>query len=67
MTVLDLVLLAGGTNDFAAGNRAKLYRNHQGQIKVYNIYLDDLLEKGRLETNYPLQASDIITVPERAF
>ncbi|HEY6529251.1 MAG TPA: XrtA/PEP-CTERM system exopolysaccharide export protein [Cellvibrionaceae bacterium] len=67
MTVLDLVLLAGGTSDFASGNSAKLYRKVNGQTKVFNILLEDLLEDGRLETNYLLQPSDIVTVPERAF
>jgi polysaccharide export outer membrane protein len=67
MTVLDLVLLAGGTSDFASGNSAKLYRKVNGQTKVFSILLEDLLEDGRLETNYLLQPSDIVTVPERAF
>ena len=67
MTVLDLVLLAGGPNQFASGNRAKLYRRVNGETKVFPIYLSDLIEDGRLETNYPLQPSDIISVPERAF
>jgi polysaccharide biosynthesis/export protein len=67
MTVLDLVLLAGGTNEFASGNSAKLYRVVNGQTKVFNIRLEDLLEDGQIETNYPLQPSDIVTVPERAF
>lgn len=67
ITVLDLVLLAGGTNEFAAGNSAKLYRRVNGETKVYPIYLDDLINKGKTETNYPLIPSDIVTVPERAF
>jgi polysaccharide export outer membrane protein len=67
MTVLDLVLMAGGTNEFASGNNAKLYRKIDGQVKVYPIYLNDLINKGKVETNYPLQPSDIVTVPERAF
>ena len=67
MTVLDLVLLAGGTNEFASGNRAKLFRKVNGQTKDYPIYLNDLIEDGKVDTNYPLQPSDIITVPERIF
>jgi polysaccharide export outer membrane protein len=65
MTVLDLVLEAGGPTEFAAPNRAKLYRKVDGEMKVYSIYLDDLLLKGELESNYKLAPSDIITVPER--
>lgn len=67
MTVLDLVLLAGGPNQFASSNKAKLYRKVNGETKVYSIHLEDLLEDGQLDTNYALQPSDIITVPERAF
>lgn len=67
MTVLDLVLLAGGPNEFASSNKAKLYRNINGELKVYPVKLDDLINDGEIETNYPLQPSDIVTVPERAF
>jgi len=67
MTVLDLVLLAGGTNEFASANKAKLYRKVNGETKVYPIYLSDLIENGKVETNYQLQPSDIVTVPERSF
>lgn len=67
MTVLDLVLMAGGPNDFASANKAKLYRRIDGVVKVYPIKLDDLIHDGKIETNYLLQPSDIVTVPERAF
>ncbi|MET0356284.1 MAG: XrtA/PEP-CTERM system exopolysaccharide export protein [Cellvibrio sp.] len=67
MTVLDLVLLAGGPNEFASPNKSKLYRKVNGEVKVYPIKLDDLINNGDVSTNYPLQPSDIITVPERAF
>ena len=67
MTVLDLVLLAGGPSEFASGNKAKLYRRVNGEVKVYPIKLDDLINDGKIETNYLLQPSDIVTVPERAF
>jgi polysaccharide biosynthesis/export protein len=67
MTVLDLVLMAGGLNEFASANNAKLYRRLDGEVKVFPIYLNDLINRGRVETNYLLQPSDIVTVPERAF
>lgn len=66
MTVLDLVLEAGGPTKFAVPNKTKLYRKALGETKVYPIYLDDILKKGKVSTNYPLSPSDIITVPERA-
>jgi polysaccharide export outer membrane protein len=67
MTVLDLVLIAGGTNEFASPNKTKLYRKVNGELKVYPIYLNDLINKGKVNTNYSLQPSDIVTVPERSF
>lgn len=67
MTVLDLVLLSGGTNPFADGNETKLYRQTPEGVKVYPIYLNDILKKGKLETNFPLLPSDVLTVPEHAF
>jgi len=67
ITVLDLVLMAGGVNQFAVADEAKLYRQVAGEVKVYNINLDDILKYGRLDTNYLLMPSDIITVPERSF
>ncbi len=67
MTVLDLVLIAGGPNEFASANKARLYRKVKGELKVYKIRLDDLMNDGDVETNYPLQPSDIVSVPERAF
>ena len=67
MTVMDIVLLAGGLNEFAKGDDAKLYRRVDGKVKVYSVNLDDILRSGRLETNYPLVPSDIVTIPERSF
>jgi polysaccharide biosynthesis/export protein len=67
MTVLDLVLLAGGPNEFASPNKAKLYRKVNGEVQVYAIKLDNLLNNGEITTNYTLQPSDIVTVPERIF
>jgi polysaccharide export outer membrane protein len=67
MTVLDAVLAAGGTNEFAASDRTELYRKEDGGTKAYAIRLDRILQKGDLQTNYEAQPGDVITVPERAF
>lgn len=67
MTVLDLVLQAGGLTEFANGNNAKLYRMTGDKMEVFPIHLRDILQRGRLETNYILAPSDIVTVPERNF
>ncbi len=67
MTVLDVVLEAGGPNEFASANSTKLYRTAEGGTQQLKVYLDDILKKGKMETNYELQPSDVITVPERLF
>ena len=65
MTVLDLVLAAGGLTDFASANKAKLYRRIDNEVKVYPVKLNDILNKGKLDTNYQLIPSDIVSVPTR--
>lgn len=67
MTVMDVVLGAGGVTEFGRGNAARLYRNFQGTQEVYAVQIDDILQKGELETNYELFPGDVITVPERLF
>lgn len=67
MTVLDLVLEAGGLTEFAVGNKAKLYRDYGEKVDVFPIYLDDILNKGRLDSNYELVPSDVVTIPEKVF
>lgn len=68
MTMLDAVLAAGGTTDFAAADRTELYRKEaEGATKSYSVRLDRILQKGDLATNYPAQPGDVITVPERVF
>jgi len=67
MTVLDAVLEAGGINDFSSPNRSKLYRKVKDKTEVLGVDLGDILNKGRLESNYLLRPGDVITVPERLF
>jgi len=65
--VLDVILEAGGVTPFANADKSKLYRQTEDGAKVYPIYLNDILEKGILDSNYTLFPQDIITVPERGF
>lgn len=68
ITVLDAVLEAGGVNEFSAPNRSKLYRKSgKEKTEVMSVNLGDILNKGRLETNYTLYPGDVVTVPERLF
>jgi len=68
MTVLDAVLAAGGTTEFAAPYRTELYRKTaDGVTTPYAVRLDKVLQQGDLATNYPVQPGDVVTVPLRAF
>jgi polysaccharide export outer membrane protein len=65
MTVLDVVLSAGGMTPFAAPNKSMLYRVHEGEVVAIPVRLDDIFTKGNIDTNYSLRPGDIVTVPER--
>jgi polysaccharide export outer membrane protein len=68
MTVLDVVLAAGGVTEFASPDRTELYRHAgEGASQSYAVRLAKILERGEMSTNYPLQPGDVITVPQRAF
>ncbi|WP_320826518.1 polysaccharide biosynthesis/export family protein [Reinekea sp.] len=67
MTVMDLVLAAGGVSPYGAPNRTLLNRlTPEGYVK-YPVKLNDILLKGRISTNYLLQPADILTIPEKRF
>lgn len=67
MTVLDVVLGAGGATPFAALNKSMLYRKMNGEVVAIPIRLEDILNDGNVETNYAIRPGDIISVPERSF
>lgn len=67
MTVLDLVLEAGGVNEFASSDNTRIYRKVGGVTKALEVKLDRILKKGDMSTNYDLHPGDVITVPERFF
>lgn len=66
MTVMDLVLSAGGVSPFGAANRSVLNRLTANGYKEYEIKVRDILEKGDVTTNYILQPGDLITIPEKS-
>jgi polysaccharide export outer membrane protein len=68
MTVLDVVLAAGGITEFASPDRTELYRRAGGETtQSYAIRLGKILKQGEMATNYPVQPGDVVTVPQRAF
>ncbi len=68
MTVLDVIINAGGLTRFAAGNRAKLIRRRDnGQNQVYPLRLNDLIEDGDIAANRRLFPGDVVVIPETYF
>ena len=65
MTVLDLVLMAGGVTDFAADGRATLARMIDGEYQTWQLDLGAMLRNGDMRTNHLLQPGDVISVPRR--
>jgi len=67
MKVLDVVLQAGGLGQFAAGNRAKLVRTQNGKTQEIRVKLVNLMQKGDMTQNFPVQPGDVLVVPETLF
>jgi polysaccharide export outer membrane protein len=67
MTVLDVVLHAGGLTQYAAGNRAKLVRTTAGKSQQLPVQLNRLMQKGDLSQNLPVKPGDVLVVPESRF
>jgi polysaccharide biosynthesis/export protein len=67
MTLLDVVIQAGGLTEFADGNNTTLVRMQEGTLAEYRVYLDDLLEDGDISANLPLLPGDVLIVPETFF
>ena len=65
LTALQAVGLAGGTTELANRDGAIVTRQVEGEMRRYSIPLDQITV-GSYE-NFPIQAGDIIFVPERPF
>lgn len=66
MTVLDVMIEAGGMTDFADGNGAVLIRGAEGG-KQYSLRLRDLLGRGDISANVAVLPGDIILIPQSWF
>jgi polysaccharide export outer membrane protein len=67
MTVLDIFLSAGGANEFASINNARLHRKVNGKVVTIPVRLNEILTEGDIETNYTVRPGDILAIPERSF
>jgi polysaccharide export outer membrane protein len=67
MTLLDVMIAVGGLAEFAAGNRAVLVRQQDGQTTRTTVRLRDLLDKGDISANLPMRPGDVLIIPESRF
>ncbi|MEW6558981.1 MAG: XrtA/PEP-CTERM system exopolysaccharide export protein [Pseudomonadota bacterium] len=63
MTLLDVMIAAGGLTEFADGNAAVLERHG----KTYSIKLGNLLKRGEMSANVPVEPGDVIIIPQSMF
>lgn len=66
MSILDIIIQAGGLTTFADGNGAVLIRASEGG-KRYSIRLKDLLKRGDISANIAIAPGDVILVPQLLF
>jgi polysaccharide export outer membrane protein len=66
MTVLDVMIAAGGLTDFADGNAARIFRVADGG-KLYSVRLRDLLKRGDITANVAIRPGDILIIPQSWF
>ncbi len=67
LTLLDVMIAAGGLTEFAAGNRASIVREAGGRKSQFNVRLDDLIKNGDISANVEMQPGDILIIPEAWF
>ncbi|CAK0757226.1 polysaccharide biosynthesis/export protein [Azospirillaceae bacterium] len=67
MTVLDVMIAAGGLTQFAAGNRSTLTRTEKDQVTTYRLRLADLLKDGDVTANAEVAPGDVVTIPQSWF
>lgn len=66
MTVLDVMIQAGGLTDFADGNGARIFRVADGG-KIYSVRLRDLIKGGDITANVAMRPGDILIIPQSWF
>lgn len=67
MTLLDLMIAAGGLTDYADGNNSVLVRWVDGQQVSYAVRLDDLVRDGDISADISMMPGDILIIAESWF
>jgi len=67
MSLMDVMIAVGGLTDFAAGNRARIIRNINGEQQQFRVRLEDLIRDGDISANVPVYQGDVLVIPESFF
>lgn len=67
MSLMDVIISVGGLTPFAAGNRASIIREREGQQQKIPVRLHDLLKDGDISANVPMRPGDILVIPQSFF
>jgi len=67
ITVLDVLIQAGGLTQYAAGNRATIARVVNGKLVSYTVRVADLMKEGDVTANVELAPGDVLTIPQSWF
>lgn len=67
MTLLDVMIQVGGLSEFAAGNRAKIVRDLNGEKVSVDVNIKDLMNKGDMRQNVRMMPGDVLIIPESFF
>jgi len=67
MTILDVMLEAGGLAEHASGNKTKVLRAVGGKTQKIAVKLNDLLYEGDVTQNIAMLPGDVVVVPLSIF
>ena len=67
MTILDVMLEAGGLAEHASGNKTKVLRKVGDKTRSISVKLNDLLYDGDVSQNIAMLPGDIVVVPLSIF
>jgi polysaccharide export outer membrane protein len=67
MTLLDVMIAAGGITPFAAGNRASILRTEGSKAYQFRVLLTNLLRDGDLSANVEMRPGDVVIIPQSFF
>ncbi len=67
LTAANAILRAGGFGDFASKTKVKVVRaaGVNGEKQTFDLNMEDILEKGKIEKDIVLRPNDLIIVPTR--